>query len=219
MIVQIYEIKNSEEAKKIEAIGVDHIGMVVGTGKRPFEISFQKAKKIFSNLTKAKSVALTLDESFEDFKQVAEKVNPDIIHLCAKPEKMNFRDIKQLRKEFPKIKIMVAVPVINNSSIDLAKEYGKIADFLILDTFNKKMNEIGVAGIPHDWNISKQIVDSVKIPVILAGGLGPENVQEAIKKVRPAGVDSKTKTDLKSGKGKDLKKVSEFYLKANSVKN
>jgi phosphoribosylanthranilate isomerase len=54
---------------------------------------------------------------------------------------------------------------------------------------------------------SRRIVEEVSIPCILAGGIGPENVVEAVKLVKPAGVDSKTRTDLAGGIGKDLQKV------------
>ncbi len=63
----------------------------------------------------------------------------------------------------------------------------------------------------HDWDWDRQIVESVRIPVNIAGGLGPENVVQAIKAVHPAGVDSKTKTDKKDGSHtKDLEGVREF---------
>ena len=59
--------------------------------------------------------------------------------------------------------------------------------------------------------MSRRIVESVAVPAILAGGLGPENVREAIRAVSPAGVDSKTKTDRGDGThAKDLAKVRAF---------
>jgi phosphoribosylanthranilate isomerase len=60
----------------------------------------------------------------------------------------------------------------------------------------------------------------VRIPVIIAGGLGPENVKDAIRVARPAGVDSKTKTDSNDGTHtKDLQKVSAFVTAARNTKN
>jgi len=58
----------------------------------------------------------------------------------------------------------------------------------------------------------------VPVPSILAGGLGPENVAAAIRAVRPAGVDSKTRTDLPDGSGKDLDKVRAFAAAAKSAR-
>ena len=53
---------------------------------------------------------------------------------------------------------------------------------------------VGATGHTHDWSLSAALVAAVERPVILAGGLGPENVLEAIERVRPAGVDSETRT-------------------------
>ncbi|TMJ17759.1 MAG: phosphoribosylanthranilate isomerase [Alphaproteobacteria bacterium] len=72
-------------------------------------------------------------------------------------------------------------------------------------------------GVTHDWNISRSIVENVQTPVILAGGLGPDNVADAIVAVRPAGVDSKTQTDLGSTHTKDLAKVAAFNKAAKGV--
>jgi phosphoribosylanthranilate isomerase len=113
---------------------------------------------------------------------------------------------------------MRTIPVRDEECIDLAKQYDGIADYLLLDSRRKKDNQIGATGETHDWNLSKKIVESVSIPVILAGGLGPDNVAEAILKVKPFGVDSKSKTDMAGGHGKDLEKVREFVRIAKAVK-
>jgi len=57
----------------------------------------------------------------------------------------------------------------------------------------------------------------VHIPVFLAGGLGPENVAEAVRSVRPAGVDSKTKTDMAGTHMKDLDRVRLFHQAARAA--
>ena len=77
---------------------------------------------------------------------------------------------------------------------------------------------IGASGMTHDWKYDAEIVQSVKVPVIVAGGLGPENVEECIRQVKPAGVDSLTKTTWKYNDGvmeKDIPKVAEFCRKAD----
>jgi phosphoribosylanthranilate isomerase len=66
--------------------------------------------------------------------------------------------------------------------------------------------------------LDRKIVQSVRVPVIIAGGLGPDNVIDAINAARPAGVDSKTKTDKHDGSHtKDLEKVKQFVLRAKSI--
>ena len=67
----------------------------------------------------------------------------------------------------------------------------------------------------HSWVIDRRIGESVNIPVVMAGGLGPAHVADAIKTVRPAGVDSKTRTDKEDGSHtKDLEKVKQFVSEA-----
>jgi len=113
------------------------------------------------------------------------------------------------------LKIMRSIPVVGSESVWLAKTYDGIADILLLDSHKPGDKQIGALGITHNWDLDKQIVESVSIPVIVAGGLGAENVVDAIKSVHPAGVDSKTKTDKKDGSHtKDLEEVRKFTVAA-----
>jgi phosphoribosylanthranilate isomerase len=90
-------------------------------------------------------------------------------------------------------------------------------DLLLLDSYRPLDRHIGALGTTHDWSISRRIVELVRVPVILAGGLGPENVADAIRRVRPAGVDSKTKTDREGSHAKDLDRVRRFHQAARAA--
>jgi phosphoribosylanthranilate isomerase len=109
---------------------------------------------------------------------------------------------------------MRSIPVSGPDSIEIAKTYEEIADFLLLDSHRQDDRQIGALGITHDWTISRRIVQSLRTPVILAGGLGPDNVAEAIRTVQPAGVDSKTKTDRDGSHAKDIERVRRFHAAA-----
>ena len=113
---------------------------------------------------------------------------------------------------------MRSIPVVDQSSIALARSYDGVADWLLLDSYESGDRQIGALGVTHSWDLDRRIVESVRIPAIIAGGLGPENVQEAIRVARPAGVDSKTKTDKNDGTHtKDLQKVSAFVSAARNT--
>ena len=105
---------------------------------------------------------------------------------------------------------MRSVPVTGQESIAIAQSYDGIADMILLDSYRALDDQIGALGVTHDWSISRRIVEAVRIPVILAGGLGPDNVRDAIGCVRPAGVDSKTKTDRHGSHAKDIELVRRF---------
>jgi phosphoribosylanthranilate isomerase len=214
MIAQIYEVGNPTEAKKLAEIGVDHIGVLVGKGKYPRELSIEQVKEIFQSLpANVKKVALSLSDNLEEISEIIDQVHPDVLHLGITEELLPITKIKEIREKYPQLKIMRAIAVVDEKSIELAKEYDGIVDYLLLDTYK---SQFGATGETHDWSISQKIVEAVKIPVILAGGLGVENVADAIEKVKPAGVDSKTKTDKVGSHEKDIKKVKEFIKIAKS---
>jgi phosphoribosylanthranilate isomerase len=218
MIIQIYEVNNPLEAQQIAVCGVDHIGVVVGKGDFPREVSIEQAREIFDSLLKDKKrVALSLSNELEYIVKIVRNANPDILHLGAALELLSPHDVQILKDNFPLLKIMRSIPVTGEERIKAAQEYDGIADYLLLDSHNPGDKQIGALGKTHDWSISRKIVASVKTPVILAGGLGPDNVLEAIQTVHPAGVDSKTKTDRSDGDGKDIEKVKEFVRIAKSL--
>ena len=97
-------------------------------------------------------------------------------------------------------------------------QYDGLVESLLLDTYQPGDTQVGATGAPHDWDLSRRIVRSVHTPVILACGLGPQNVAEAIHTVRPAGVDSKTHTDQDGGPCKDIEQVRAFVRIAKSLR-
>jgi phosphoribosylanthranilate isomerase len=215
MLVQIYEVQTAEEARALARLGVDHIGVLVGDGAFPRELSIAQANAIFAAVPAGrKRVALSLSADPEEVARVARETRPDIIQLQAGLEEFSVAKVRALRRRFPEISILRAIPVIDEASIEVARAYQGVADFLLLDSYDAGTGQFGALGRAHDWSLSRRIVDTVDIPVILAGGLGPENVAAAIIAVRPAGVDSKTKTDRADGTGKDLRKVREFVSAA-----
>ena len=217
MIIQIYEVSSLEEAQGLEMIGVDHIGVLVGKTDYPRGLSPEETKAIFNTVSdKIKKVALSLHTDLNKIIEIIEKTNPDIIHIAALPKDISPEDVKTIKQKFPNIEIMRTIPVIDEKSIDLAKQYDEIVDYLLLDSHNKGDWQVGATGKTHNWDISRRIVESVNTPVILAGGLGSDNVKEAIEKVKPFGVDSKTKTDKEGIHKKDLEKVKEFVSRAKN---
>jgi phosphoribosylanthranilate isomerase len=125
--------------------------------------------------------------------------------------------VLDLKRLVPGVPVMRSVPVVGPASIGIAVGYEGVADFLLLDSYRANDKQIGALGITHDWSISRQIVQRLRTPVILAGGLGPDNVADAIRAVRPAGVDSKTKTDIGDTHAKDLEKVRRFEQAARQT--
>jgi len=212
--MQIFEVQTPEEAAALAGLGVDHIGVLVGDGAFPRELSIARTSAIFTAVPAGKKrVALSLSANLEEVIRVVAETRPDIVQVQAEID-FSVAMTRVLKMRYPQIPIMRAIPVIDETSIAIAASYKGVADFLLLDSYDPGTRQFGALGRVHDWSLSRRIVDEVGIPVILAGGLGPENVAAAIAAVRPAGVDSKTKTDRPDGGSKDLAKVEAFVAAA-----
>jgi phosphoribosylanthranilate isomerase len=219
MIVQIYEVTTPAEARALGAMGVDHIGVLVGDGLFPREQTIERTREIFAAIPSvSKASALSLSHDVDLVVRLTAALQPDILHLGAAPQHVSPAQLRTLKAEFPQVSLMRSIPVVDESSIALARSYQGIADWLLLDSYEPGDRQIGALGVTHSWELDRRIIESVRIPAIIAGGLGPENVREAIRVARPAGVDSKTKTD-KSDEShtKDLQKVSAFVEAARSL--
>lgn len=218
MLTQIYEVSTPEEARLISAIGVDHIGILVGRGEFPRELPVGAAAAVAAAIVPpAKVSALFLTADLILIETWARVLRPAILHLGAAPELLSPSGVAALKERLPGAVIMRSVPVVDEHSIAIARSYEGIADFLLLDSHRPTDRQIGALGVTHDWSISRRIVERIGIPVILAGGLGPENVAEAIRTVRPAGVDSKTGTDRDGSHRKDPDRVRRFHAVARAA--
>ncbi len=220
MLVQIYEVSSPEEARALGKLGVDHIGVLVGDGAFPREQRIDRARAILSAVPpSSRGVALSLSADAALIGQIIAALKPDIVHLGASTDLLTPPTIQRLKRQFGPIAVMRSIPVTGEDGIAVAQSYDGIADWLLLDSHRPGDTQIGALGVTHNWELDRKIVESVRIPVVIAGGLGPGNVIDAIRAVRPAGVDSKTRTDKDDGShAKDLKKVRQFVERAKSLR-
>lgn len=218
MKVQVY-IVSYEDAKVCVDAGVDFIGVVADNmGKTPSSVSYEEVKKIFSVIPDSKmKVALTIEKEYTLIEEIVSATQPDILHIGFEPEKIQISILEHIRKNFPYLKILQAIPMNSENSIDSAMKYQHYVDLLILDINDPDRIDLGATGLTHDWNKSAKLVEKVNIPVILAGGLSPDNVIEAIRIVKPWGVDSFSKTNTKDTNRKDRIKVENFVKYAKSA--
>lgn len=223
MVTQVYSIHSVEEAAMCLDAGVDNIGVALETGfSCPREVDLKTVKEIFSFIgDKAKKVLIIVSRDEEPILRYVEELRPDIIHICGNEYESTPELKKKLKSIDPGIELMQAIGIPTPDMKEKADYFASFCDYLILDSINPKMTSIGVAGVTHDWSLDKEIVERVApCRVIMAGGLGPDNVYEAIKAVHPYGVDSFTKTSdvLPNGDTKkNPKKISLFVERAKKA--
>jgi phosphoribosylanthranilate isomerase len=221
VIIQIYTVQSPAEARALAALGVDHLGVTPGQRGLPGEVDLATARAIVEALDgAATSLALSVDSDPDAIEAMVRAVRPDVLHLCGLTGRLPPQAVRALRARLPGLGVMQAVSVSGPEALDVALAYQEVADYLILDTQAPDIAGIGASGQTHDWRVSRQIVRRTRVPVILAGGLSPENVAEAIRAVRPWGVDSLTHTNRPlpgGGFRKDLERVRQFVVAARGI--
>jgi phosphoribosylanthranilate isomerase len=129
-----------------------------------------------------------------------------------------------VKKEFPPLRIIRSLPIpepgladpapVREAIIALARTLGPHCDYFMTDTLKGFENGaapqpvagyVGITGEVCDWELATALVAASPIPVILAGGISPENVFDAIGRVRPAGIDSCTQTNARDALGKPIR--------------
>lgn len=194
MLVQIYGVTGADDARLLNRLAPDLVGVVPDEGLPTWDsVDTETARSIVAELTSVRVVVLSLAVDPARIIATVRSVPADVVHL-ARAHLMADAALDQVRGAIGPADLMLTVPVTGPASTDVAARLAAHADFLLLDTSHPDTGVVGATGLVHDWNLSAAVVAAVDVPVILAGGLGPENVVEAISFVRPAGVDSETRT-------------------------
>ena len=211
--IQIYGVTTRDDAVMSARLGAHHVGVAVDEqGFAPDGVSVSDARAILAVLPpSATRLALTLARDPDEVAYVASEVRPEILHVGADPDFVGPGHVERLRLRFPEIRFMRAVAVDGPAAVATAVEAARVADFVLLDTRDQTIGKIGATGRTHDWHLSAEIVRTVDTPVLLAGGLSADNVGEAIRIVRPWGVDSYSLTCVDGDlRRKDEDKVARF---------
>jgi phosphoribosylanthranilate isomerase len=114
------------------------------------------------------------------------------------------------------IKVIKSLPVLGYSCMDEVKKYMDIVDAIELDTIDIATNKFGGTGKTHNWDISKKIVleYGYKMPIILAGGLHADNIEEALQTVKPFGVDVSSGINYQDGINEQNERLTKFLSNA-----
>ena len=230
MITQIYGCAGIEDVMLCSKLGVDNVGISFGDVKHlgPHQRTAAECRDFFAlfpdNITK---VGLTIASDVDEIIHDLSICMPDIYHLSGDIENIPPEEVERIRKAYPELKIMQAIPVLGGVPLEqqkvlkLIKDYEEVTDFFLIDTKDLSSEiGIGATGAIHDRYIDKAIVESTKVPCIIAGGLDASNVAEAIHIAHPYGVDSCTLTswDRSTGKrGKDPVKLEAFVRAAQNA--
>jgi phosphoribosylanthranilate isomerase len=207
--VKICGITSKEDLKMVCDVGADAVGFIVGVPSSPRNLTVEKAKKLIKHVPIfVKSVLVVVSQDAYEILRLYKDLKPDIIQIHGKKPP----DISVLRENLPDALLVRAVTVKNGDALQKAMEEADFFDAVLVDSHFAGKH--GGTGVTHDWNISRHIREAIRPkPLILAGGLNPENVKEAVQTVKPYAVDASTGVESKPGV-KDPEKVAAFIRNA-----
>ena len=187
--VKICCISSPEEARLAIAYGANALGLVSampsGPGVIPDEVIAEVARATPPGVT---PVLLTAEQEAPAIIEQQKRLGPRAIQLVDQVAPEAFVELKAA---LPGVALMQVIHVLGPESLDEALQAAGYADALLLDSGNPGLpvKELGGTGRTHNWEISREICARSSVPVFLAGGLNAGNVAEAIRQVRPYGVD------------------------------
>lgn len=189
MLIKICCIQNDTEVEMAAAAGATHVGLVAAMPSGPGPIADDRIAEIVGAVpTGVTAVLLTAHTDADSIIEHARTTGVTAVQIVGEVP----ADVRlSIKAAAGSIDILQVVHVGGPEALEQAQPAAVGSDFVLLDSGRPSalVPELGGTGRTHDWAVSAQIVSRLDVPVFLAGGLGPENVAEAIRTVRPAGVD------------------------------
>jgi phosphoribosylanthranilate isomerase len=213
-LVQVAGIIDATEADMVIGEGADWIGFALRLPSGKDDIAEQDAAVIIKGLDAPHAgVLISYLTDAEEVSEFCRELGVVAVQLHGDVATEELRRLKEIRPELFVLKSLVVKEDNADELLKLVDETHPYVDMYITDTFDPKTGAKGATGLTHDWSVSAELVRRSPKPLMMAGGLNPENVGDAIRTVRPAAVDAHTGLEGPDGR-KDRAKVAKFVTEA-----
>jgi len=217
---KICGLMRPEDAALAASAGADYVGVVVKVAYSKRSLDYDEAQAVLE-AADCDHVVLLLEPSLEELLQAFEHLRPQAFQLVGEDEPAFLERARRALPEEVELWKSLHLPAGAGREFDLsgllerARAYAEAgAAKFILDS--KVGKEYGGTGRTSNWELARQVVQEVDLPVLLAGGLSPDNVAEAVKTVQPFGVDVATGVEKVLGE-KSPEKVRRFIAEARAA--
>jgi phosphoribosylanthranilate isomerase len=207
--VQVAGVSSLEEALFCRSVGVDALGFTLEVpGGIHDGLTRQRARHIIDGLPRdVLAVVITYLDTAEEACRLISEVSGAAVQFHGG---ITGAELRAFRSGCPGVRIIGCVTVAGEDALKHAGRFRPpLWDAIILDSLDPGSGRKGATGLTHDWPVSAAIVKNSPLPVILAGGLTPENVAQAIRTVRPHGVDAHTGLENSDGT-RNFHKIKSF---------
>jgi phosphoribosylanthranilate isomerase len=216
-LVQIAGVIDAGEAQMLQQCGVRYLGFPLRLPVHREDLTEEEAAAIIKNLAPPVfGVLITYLSEASKIAAFCHALGARIVQLHGDIDQDELTHLKTLDPNLTMIKSLVVGMRDDQALESMLRELSAFVDAFITDTFDPKTGASGATGKIHDWRVSRRMVELSPRPIILAGGLTPENVRRAILEVRPAGVDSHTGVEDATGR-KTREKVQKFLSEAHEA--
>jgi phosphoribosylanthranilate isomerase len=210
--VQIAGVSSLEEALECERSGVDALGFTVRLPTGVHDgLTEAKARSIIAAIPPfIATVVITYVDNAREAVDLCRYLGAGTLQLHGE---FPTQELPLIKAGLPNLKVIRSVHVTGKEALAKARSLARNVDAIILDTYDAASKRGGATGRTHDWSLSRQIVEESRVPIILAGGLTPDNVGEAIDVVRPWAVDVHTGVENQDGT-RNFEKIRAFVAAA-----
>ena len=211
--IHVAGVIDSEEARLLIECGADFIGFPLVLGYHQEDLPLEEATAIVTELgDQATFFLITYLDTADRIAGLCTNLGVSMVQLHGP---VDLGEVVRLRESWPSLRIIKSLIVRGKTEPLIAEmeRFSTVVDAFITDTFDPETGAIGATGRIHDWAVSQTLARRSRKPLILAGGLRPDNVATAIERVKPWGVDVHTGVEGQDGR-KDRWKVSSFVREA-----
>jgi phosphoribosylanthranilate isomerase len=212
--VQVAGVRDLDEAHKLRGCGADLLGFPLRLPVHAPDLTEPEARAVITGVGPANCVLITYEEDPRRLVELCRYLNVGTVQVHADVPPETLARVRGLAP-LAVIKSYV-VGREGMSPAAFVRAFAPYCDAFITDTFDPATGASGATGRVHDWSVSAELVRLSPLPVILAGGLNPENVGQAILSVRPAAVDVHTGVEAPDG-SKDPRLVGAFVQAARAA--
>ncbi|MEU1603802.1 phosphoribosylanthranilate isomerase [Micromonospora matsumotoense] len=216
-LIQVAGVIDQDEADLICAEGADWLGFALRLPAKNEDLSEAAAAAIVAAIQpRHRGVLITYLTEAEEIRQFCAELGVTAVQLHGDVDPAQLRRLRDIAPDLYVLKSLVVKEDNIDELTKIVDESAEWVDMYITDSFNPATGAKGATGLVHDWSVSAELVRLAPRPLMLAGGLNPDNVAAAIAAVRPAAVDAHTGLEGVDRR-KDRAKVRRFVTAARQA--
>lgn len=208
--IQIAGVLDADDLAVLVDSGVRYIGFPLRLGYHTPDITEEEAAELIETFPEdVVPILITYENDVSSLVDFCRKLNVSVVQIHGDMDVMSVSEFRKLCPDFKIIKSLIVGKFSKEELLRKIDAYGDFVDAFITDTYDSETSACGATGKTHDWQITCELNAYSKKPVILAGGLNPDNVCKAIESTGVRAVDVHTGVEDGTGK-KNPRLVSEF---------